>query len=367
MPYPLTGIRVLEGCPSPATQFCCSLLLGLGADVVRAEPPREPPDARRGRDSGATSSDFLDLGTRGGELDLSSQMGRKRLMYLLEWADVLVDGSGTSSGRSGLDAWLFHYASVVDHLVEARDNMVVVRVSWFGSSGPYAGFRGSALVASALSGYMFTNGEPDQAPLNLHGYQVENHAGLQASIAVLMGVMARDIDGEGSLFDISIQETTAFLNGNAELDSFHSGSERLRTGNSLSTMSRGRAYTSVLACYDGNIVVSVLGARDFAKLERLMGTTLAGPNDDIRHRPGAYEPTLGEIIGVWLHPLTRKAAVAKAQAFGLNWEAVNTVAEFLESAQVRERGYLKRVDISEIGQIEVPGRPLIFGDSGWKD
>ena len=66
-----------------------------------------------------------------------------------------------------------------------------------GQSGPYSELQGSELVCSALSGYMAMNGEQDQPPLTLFGNQIQYQAGLQATIAVLLGLTFRDRNGNG--------------------------------------------------------------------------------------------------------------------------------------------------------------------------
>src|SRR6476661_2986233 len=101
----LVGVRVLELAVGIAGPYGGKLLLDLGADVVKAEPPSGDLTRRRGpfRDpspdpslAGASSPDpeasgfylYLNAGKRGITLDLDGAAGREALLDLVAETDI---------------------------------------------------------------------------------------------------------------------------------------------------------------------------------------------------------------------------------------------------------------------------------------
>src|SRR5436190_435627 len=78
-----------------------------------------------------------------------------------------------------------------------------VRLSPFGQTGPYAGWRGSDIAVWAMGGYMYFTGSPDREPLWLAGSQAELHAGAHAAFAALVGLHERRRSGRGQTDDVS--------------------------------------------------------------------------------------------------------------------------------------------------------------------
>src|SRR4051794_26761547 len=122
---PLNGLRVVDSTVERG-ELCARLLADLGADVVRAEPPggvasrRLPPFAPDG-----TSLSFAVRNTnkRSATID-----GADGLEPLLSSADVWVDSSKPGS---------VDYETVLLR----HPHLVIVSITDFGLTGPYAGFE----------------------------------------------------------------------------------------------------------------------------------------------------------------------------------------------------------------------------------
>ena len=71
------------------------------------------------------------------------------------------------------------HATVIEHRPERA---VVVDLSPFGRSGPYAEWVSSDLVTWAMGGYLYFTGAPDREPIWLPGPQAELHAGAHAAL-----------------------------------------------------------------------------------------------------------------------------------------------------------------------------------------
>jgi crotonobetainyl-CoA:carnitine CoA-transferase CaiB-like acyl-CoA transferase len=356
-------LRVLEFGSAPSGQYCAYLLAGLGAEVIKvsAEPvsgSRDPRSAGNAPDEAELRDLYLDSAKHVQPLTPAGDQNVMR--QLVERADVVVD-SREAADREDADR-----DGPSDTAMTAwNSRLVLARISWFGSSGPYAGLRATELTCAATSGYLSMNGFADREPLKLYGVQSQRHAGLQASIAVLAALRVRDRTGEGAVIDVSVQESLVYLTAGAPLDYFHTGSVRRRSGNSQAASTRGQTYTSIMRCADGFILLGMVGARDFARLEQLMDQSLASSSDHMREFPGAHEAELNEICGNWLSARRRADVLDRALACGLHWALVNDMSDVAASDQVQARGFLVRA-VYEGRDVMMPGRPIVFGQIGWR-
>ena len=211
---PLTGIRVIELADEQA-EYCGLILAGLGADVVKVEPPGGSPSRRIGPfyedcEDPERSLFFwqYNRGKRSIVLDLGQAADRDRFRALVVTADVLLDSTprGELEAR-GLDA---------ETLMQQSPTLIAARISPFGDHGPWAGFKGSDLVHLALGGVMMNCGYdpapdgkydlPPIAPQMWHAYHV---AGEQMSMAILAALLFRFRTGRGQRVSCAIHEAVA--------------------------------------------------------------------------------------------------------------------------------------------------------------
>ena len=217
----LAGVRVIELADEQA-EYCGLALAGLGADVVKIEPPGGSPTRRIGPfvddvDHPERSLYFwhYNRGKRSVVLDLEHDVtARERLLGLLEQADVFIE----STPRGWLDSLGITRTDLQDRFPA----LIVARMSPFGDDGPWSGFKGSDLVHLALGGPMMNCGydpQPDGrydlppiAPQMWHAYHI---AGEQL-VTMLMGALIhQQRTGRGQHLSCAVHEAVA---KNTELD-----------------------------------------------------------------------------------------------------------------------------------------------------
>src|SRR5207249_8165679 len=149
---PLTGIRVIELADEQA-EYCGLTLAGLGADVIKIEPPGGNPTRRIGpfyedREDPERSFFFwqYNRGKRSIVLDLHRPDDRDRIRALIATADILLE----STPRGELEAGGLGAST----LLQQTPTLIVARMSAFGDDGPWADFKGSDLIHLALGGVM---------------------------------------------------------------------------------------------------------------------------------------------------------------------------------------------------------------------
>jgi crotonobetainyl-CoA:carnitine CoA-transferase CaiB-like acyl-CoA transferase len=211
---PLTGIRVIELADEQA-EYCGLTLAGLGADVVKVEPPGGNATRRIGpfyqdREDPERSLFFwqYNRGKRSIVLDLAQAGDRDRFRALVATADILLE----STPRGALDGHVLG-ASV---LMRERPTLIIARMTPFGDEGPWADFKGSDLVHLALGGVMMNCGYdpapggaydlPPIAPQMWHAFHI---AGEQLAMAIVAALLYRWRTGQGQLVSCAIHEAVA--------------------------------------------------------------------------------------------------------------------------------------------------------------
>jgi crotonobetainyl-CoA:carnitine CoA-transferase CaiB-like acyl-CoA transferase len=210
----LTGIRVVELCDEQA-EYCGLTLAGLGAEVIKVEPPGGSPTRRIGpfyqdREDPEGSLFFwqYNRGKRSIVLDVHRPEDRDRFRALVAGADVLLE----STPRGELDG----LGLGADALMTQHPALIVARVSPFGDEGPWADFKGSDLVHLALGGVMMNCGYdpapggvydlPPIAPQMWHAYHV---AGEQLAFTIIAALLYRWRTGRGQRLSCAIHEAVA--------------------------------------------------------------------------------------------------------------------------------------------------------------
>jgi len=211
---PLTGIRVVELADEQA-EYCGLTLAGLGADVVKVEPPGGSPTRRIGpfyQDVADPERSLFfwqyNRGKRSIALDLDQAGDRDRFSALVASADVLLEATPKGElDRHGLDARA---------LLGKHPTLIVARVTPFGDDGPWAGFKGSDLIHLALGGVMMNCGYdpapdgtydlPPIAPQMWHAFHV---AGEQLAFSIVAALLYRWRTGQGQLVSCAVHEAVA--------------------------------------------------------------------------------------------------------------------------------------------------------------
>src|SRR5205085_11365280 len=99
-----------------------------------------------------------------------------------------------------------------DELRRQSPRLVHVVITPFGEDGPYAGWRGSDLTAVATSGNLSPTGDPDRPPVRCAMPVSHYHGGIEAAVAVLFALLARERTGEGQHVDVALQEAMVMPN-----------------------------------------------------------------------------------------------------------------------------------------------------------
>lgn len=291
---PLAGVRVVECGTLLAGPFCGQLLGDFGAEVIKVEDPGAGDPMRQwgqvkveGR---SLHWPIIARNKKSVTADLRRAEGQALLRGLLERSDVLVENFRPGT----LEKWGLGPAE----LAELNPRLVVVRVSGYGQTGPYAPRAGFGSIGEAMGGVRYLSGEPDRPPSRVGISLGDSLAATFAALGAVLALRARDRTGRGQVVDSAIYEAVLALMEAVVPEWELAGYQRQRTGSILP----GAAPSNVYPTRDGDEVL-VAANRDtvFARLAAAMGRPeLAGDEryatNDAR---GAHQAELDALVAAW--------------------------------------------------------------------
>lgn len=348
-PLPLAGIRVLDCSRVYAGPIASMLLADLGAEVWKVEPPAGdetrgwgPPywgDAADGRSAYFAS---VNRNKRSLVINLKTDDGRALLDRLADRADLLLHNYQPSvAARLGLDD---------ERLRSAHPSLVVVSIGGFPGSGQAAERPAYDLVAQAMSGLMSVTGEPDGVPMKVGVALLDLTAGLQAAIAALAGLLARQRGAaSGGHASVSLIEAGVASLTNVLGHHLATGDEPRRWG----TAHPDIVPYQVFAARDGHLVLAV---GNDAQFERLLG--VLGMPAELRFATNPDRLALREELIPQLAARIRERArdelVAAFTAADVPAGPVNQVSEALRDMQATYAGAWTQ----SVGGITVAPNPI---------
>jgi crotonobetainyl-CoA:carnitine CoA-transferase CaiB-like acyl-CoA transferase len=207
---PLAGIRVLDFTRVLAGPHAARMLLDLGAEVIKIEPPEGDITRTTWPRVNSISSYFAqqNAGKRCISLDLDHQPGRDLLLQLVDHVDVVLENF-----RPGV---MDRLGMGPDVLRARNPRLVIASVSGYGQTGPWVHRRAYAPVVGAESGFTKAQGDA-------HGVSYANDAhshadvytALECGAAVLAALFQRERTGRGDHIDISMAQTMLYVNEHA--------------------------------------------------------------------------------------------------------------------------------------------------------
>ncbi|MPZ98916.1 MAG: hypothetical protein GEU80_06170 [Dehalococcoidia bacterium] len=358
----LDGVRVLD-LAGGSFGYAGRLLAGLGAEVIKVEPPggdalrRWPPfpSDQPDPETGARHL-HLDAAKQSVVVDLDQPEGCDLLRRLVSEADVVLE--------SFAPRYLAERDLDYDRLIEVRPDLVMASVTHFGQDGPYAGYLGGEIVDLALGGYLKLTGDADREPVKPYDDLILQHAALHATVAVMGGLMRRDATGEGDHFDVCVMEAALTLGGGA-LQMYHAnGHMHQRTGARLLSANPRYAYPSTIRpCRDGYV-----HAHSNNRHIDLLAVLMPGLGlEALLETPMANADAIDEAMDQWLADKDKTEAVRLAQELRLPFTEVFTPDEILSDPHLEERGFLVDLRHPEAPEgLKQPGAAATMTATSWR-
>ncbi len=326
-----------------------AMLGDLGADVIKVEPPQGDGLRQFGPIVDGHSLGWAAVGRnkRSVTLNLKTGRGQQLLERLLERSDLLVE----NLPRRTLERWGLDW----DGLHARHPRLIVVSISAFGRSGPYADRPGNGTLAEAFAGLTHMTGDADGPPLLTSLPIGDVLAAIAGTLGALAAAYARDANGAtGQLVDVSMYEPVLQFLTNGVTQYARTGQADSRSGSRI----RGAVPRNTYRTGDDSwIVISAVTDGLVERLFEAMGRS----DGDWRARWGtvaqrrADEDALDAEVARWVASLPRDDALACLVEAGIPAAPVNDVADLAADPHVRERGSLVKVEDPVLGPLQLVG------------
>jgi len=356
----LQGLRVLELGQLIAGPFAAKTLADFGADVIKIEAIEGGDPLRQWRLLREGTSVWWEAQSRNKRsvaLDLRSAEAQAHVRALAAEADVLVENFKPGT----LEAWGLGW----DALHALNPRLVMLRISGFGQTGPYAGKPGFGVLGEAMGGLRHLTAEPGRVPVRVGVSIGDTLAGLHGVIGVLLALRHREVNGgTGQVIDVALYESVFNVMESLlpEYDAF--GVVRGPGGSALPGIAPSNAYV----CADGAyVLVAGNGDSIFRRLMRAIGRADLEADPGLARNDGrvARVAEIDAAIGAWTatRPITELIAVLDAA--GVPAGRIYTVADIATDPQYQARDMIVQTRDVDGRPLKVPGIvPKLSGTPG---
>ncbi len=372
----LAGIKVVEFAQNAAVPHCGRLLAGMGADVVKVEPPGG--DAMRSLASlapmEAKAYALINPGKRAMVLDLAHPGASEVVDGLFAWADVAL----IAFKQGDLKRYCIDY----DHAGNVNPRLVYLAHTAFGPEGTDAHLGGYDVLVQARSGAGFIMNRAEHGVPSATRPAVNDFGtGMISALGVVAALRHRDLTGRGQRVDSSLLGTAMSL-ATPMIGGFETDEEVLTELKQDLAAARAagvefvdqrriyeeriipgagafRIYFRTYMTADGMISVAGLSPALRDKFHEVTGL----PTADL-HRPHSEE--FSEVVAA-------AEALFRTRSTG-EWLSAFRAVEFpcgpylmpyeaLEDEQIRANDYVVDIEHPAFGRYTTSGMPLRFSEA----
>jgi crotonobetainyl-CoA:carnitine CoA-transferase CaiB-like acyl-CoA transferase len=349
-PKPLAGIRVIDIATYIAAPYCATIMAEFGAEVIKVEQPKVGDPCRRLGSVTECGDTLVWLSEARNKksvtLNLKSPKGAKMLKQLVAGADVLTENFQPGT----LEGWGLGW----DVLKEVNPQLVMLRVSGYGQTGPYSAKPGFGRIGNAFGGISFLAGDPDRPPATPGSATLADYmSGLYGALGVMMALRTRDTAGIGQEIDIGLYEPIFRILDELAPAYDKFGYIRQRMGAPTVNVCPHSHYETK---DDRWVAIACTNDKIFARLAGVMGCPeIAGDGiyGTIKERD-ANRPILDGMVTDWTQSHTQKEVIALCTEAEVPCGIVAAIDEIFEDPHYAARGNIARVTDPRAGEIAVP-------------
>jgi crotonobetainyl-CoA:carnitine CoA-transferase CaiB-like acyl-CoA transferase len=341
---PLHGVRVLDFSRLVAGNMVSLQLADFGAEVVKVEVPGRGDTLRDWRENGfSVHWKVYARNKKSITLNLKSPEAPQIILDLAGHFDVMIE--------SFRYKYLERLGVGPDRLLEANPKLVLVRVSGFGQTGPYAKRPGFGTLVEAMSGFASRNGFADREPVLPPLAMADMIAGLYGAMATVIAVRDTEVNGgKGQVIDLSLLESIFSILGPEAAIHQLSGKIRQRVGSASESSSPRNVY----ATSDGGwVAISASTQAMTERLFRAIGRGDLNENPDFKTNVERIKRRheVDAIVGGWIAQRTLDENIRFFEAEGVTAAPVYDIAQFAQDPHVQERGILFEAPDEEMGTV----------------
>jgi benzylsuccinate CoA-transferase BbsE subunit len=360
-------LTVVELASDPAGEVVGKVFAQMGADVVKVEPPSGSPTRAIGPFAGdrvdpdhSLTFWFYNTDKRSVVLDYATPEGHERLLRLLADADVCITTLQPAQARTlGLS---------VEQLRSVSEALIVVSVTPFGLTGPWADRISSDLVGLALGSPLNSCGYDDHSipPIRPGGDQGYQSAASFAQMGAMLALVEREQTGKGQVVDVAMHDCLAV---GAELANPYWFYPKVVVQRQTCRHAQPTpTQPAIFQCGDGRWVYFVIFIAEQkgwrALVEWLESRDLAVDLVDPQYSDPAFRQQefghIQEVVETFFLLQSADEAYHDGQARGLAIGPINAPDELLDDEHLQARGFFVSVEHDDLPPALYPGVPFRF-------
>jgi formyl-CoA transferase len=359
---PLAGVRVLELGNFIAAPTAGRLFADFGAEVIKIERPGTGDELRQWRLTRGTTSMLwrtLNRNKKSLTLNLRSDEGRQIVLDLVRHCDVVIENFRPGT----LERW----GLGPDKLKEVRPDLILLRISGYGQTGPYKDRPGFGAVAEAMGGLRLLTGDPDRPPARVGISLADTVSGMYAVIGALLYLFQRERRRADGLppagdrletVDVALYESVFSLMESLLPDFDAYGVQRVRTGGRLEGIAPSNTYQ---CAGDKWVVISGNGDAIFQRLMLVIGRPDLASDPELAKNPGRWRrrDEIDDAIGAWTAQLEIDEVLRALAAQDVPAGPIYDAGDIRDDPHFQARGMVQKLATTdgeqELGEIAFPG------------
>jgi formyl-CoA transferase len=343
----LSDLRVLELGTLLAGPFCGQLLGDMGAEVIKIEPPNQGDPMRVwGRQKQGDPSLWWPVIARNKKaitLDLRQTQGQEILKELVTRTDFLLENFRPGT----LEKWGLGYEA----LSAINPRLIMIRVSGYGQSGPYAHQAGFGAIGEAMGGLRYVVGDPATPPSRMGISIGDSLAATFACVGALSALHYREKTGRGQVVDSAIYEAVLSMMESLITEYDKTGFIRERTGAILPNVAPSNVYPTA----DGLVLIAANQDTVFGRLCDAMGRPelAKDPAYNSHQARGSRQQELDELVGRWTSTLTTRAVLDLMDQHGVPAGLIYRPPDMLSDPHFAARNAIVTVKHPQFGDLKM--------------
>jgi len=345
---PLSNLRVIEMGTLLAGPFCGQLLGDFGAEVIKIEPPNQGDPMRVwGREKAHGKSLWWPVVARNKKsvtLNLRKEEGQALARDLIKEADFLVENFRPGT----MERWGLGY----EELYKINPGLIMIRVSGYGQTGPYASRAGFGAVGEAMGGLRYVCGDPSTPPSRMGISIGDSLAATFAAIGGLSALHHRERTGEGQVVDSAIYEAVLNMMESLVTEYDKAGYVRERTGAILPNVAPSNIYPTK---DDSLILIAANQDTVFRRLAETMGQPELADNERYATHTarGAVQQELDDLISEWTRTINAVELGKLMDDNGIPSGKIYTTPDMLEDAHFQAREAIVKTQHPQFGELQM--------------
>ena len=352
----LQDIKVIELGQLIAGPFCGQLLGDMGADVIKVEAPGTGDPMRAwGRGDDKLWWEVVARNKRSVTANLRVPAGQDLVRKLVVDADILIENFKPGT----IEKW--NLGPAVLHAINPR--LIIVRVSGYGQTGPYASRAGFGGIGEAMGGWRYIVGDADRAPSRMGLSIGDTLAATYGCMGALAALHARERTGVGQVVDSALYEAVLQVTESLVPEYVASGYIRERSGSSLP----GIAPSNVYQTADGEFLIGANQDAVFGRLCAAMGRPefATDPRYVDHVARGAHQVELDDLIEAWTRTLPTAEVERLMIEHSVPSGTIYRAPEMLADPHFAAREAIVTIDHPRFGEVKMQNSfPKMSGTPG---